>query len=769
MIRKIINFNTSWLYSAADIPQAKEPTFDDSGFEAVCLPHANKILDKHKGPDFQKLIDSYRFVSWYRRHFKVPCGYSDGNRVMVRFEAVANAAEIFVNGEYINGENFAEHKGAYTGFTVDITDYVKPSEYNVIAVRVDSTRRADIPPEGHDVDYCLFGGIVRDVSMIVTAPAFIQNTFNTTPQLALTNGARTAVCSETTILNRGEDGEYSVEVQVIDGEGRVCASCESERTLIKSGETAVLRQSTAQIESPWLWDVDSPYLYTVVTRLRADGEYIDDVSNKLGMRWLSFGDGRNGSAGFMINGRETKLVGINRHEQWAWIGRAVAKRHQAADADLIKQTGFNAVRCSHYPQNPAFLNRCDELGIIVFEEAPGWQHIGDEAWQNVYIHNVEEMILRDRNHPCIATWGVRVNESDDCDSLYTKTNALAARLDPTRLTHGARRFETYDGSFLEGIFTAHYRCPEVPRYTPFVVTEHCCNCWTNGYGFPWATDEEALVFAQDFADKANYYFGNKLCAGGFAWSMFDYDNEVNYTNTNNVFYSGLYDIFRLPKPAANVYKSQKDPKKSPMVYIANYWDDDAKPIKANNSSESVEQCEDFSVAVFSNCDTVELYVNGSKLNIAPKRRFMNLPHPMFVFEGLKFTAGELKAIGYVDGHKAAEHIRLTPKAPARIVLEPHETVITADGADFASVAVYAVDENGTVIHSANNKVRITVTGAGRFIGESEIELEGGRSAFFVQSRYNEVGKAVCRVESDGLCGTECEIEIIPFTDETVPV
>ena len=127
------------------------------------------------------------------------------------------------------------------------------------------------------------------------------------------------------------------------------------------------------------------------------------------------------------------------------------------------------------------------------------------------------------------------------------------------------------------------------------------------------------------------------------------------------------------------------------------------------------------------------------------------------------------AIGYVDGRKAAEHIRLTPKAPARIVLEPHETAITADGADFAAVAVYAVDENGTPVYSANNKVTITVEGAGRFIGESEIELEGGHSAFFVQSRYNEVGKAVCRVESEGLCGAECEIEIREFSDETVPV
>lgn len=763
-MRKTVNFNTNWLYSAADIPQYKEPSFDDSVFTAVCLPHANKILSKHKGPDFQSEIDSYRFVSWYRRHFSLPEGYTAGDRVMVEFEAVANAAEIYVNGEYV-----AEHKGAYTGFAVDITDYVSTGRENVIAVRVDSTKRSDIPPEGHDVDYCLFGGIVRDVHMTVAPPAFIQSTFNTTPQLSLTNGARTAVCNETTVANTGSDREYSVEVVLLDADGRVCAGAESELMLIKAGETAVLKMSTAQIESPWLWDIDSPYLYTVVTRLKADGECVDEVRNSLGMRWFAFEDGRSGSASFMINGHKTKLVGVNRHEQWPWIGRAAAKRHQAADADLIKKTGFNAVRCSHYPQSPAFLSRCDELGIIVFEEAPGWQHIGDEEWQNVYIKNVEEMILRDRNHPCIATWGVRVNESDDCDSLYKKTNALAARLDPTRLTHGARRFETYDGSFLEGIFTAHYRCPEVPRYTPFVVTEHCCNCWTNGYGFPWATDEEALVFAQDFADKANYYFGNKLCAGGFAWSMFDYDNEVNYTNTNNVFYSGLYDIYRLPKPAANVYKSQTDPRKSPMVYIANYWDDDAKPIKANNSSEDTPQSEEFSIAVMSNCDSVELYVNGSKLNITPKRRFMNLPHPLFVFEGLTYVPGELKAIGYVDGGKAAEDVRLTPKAPARLILVPQEDSIAADGADFAAVVIYAVDENGTEVHSASSKVMITVEGAGKFIGESEIELEGGHSAFFVQSRLGEVGRVKCRVEAEGLVGTECEIEICPFTDETVPV
>lgn len=737
MIRETINFNTEWLYSPKD-NNSRLADLDESEFEQVSIPHANTLLTRHKGPDFQEQIESYRFVSWYRRHFVLDERYS-GKRIIIEFDGVANMAEIYVNEKYAG-----EHKGAYTGFSFDITEFLNPcKEENVIAVRVDSTKRADIPPEGGSVDYCLFGGIVRDVRMIATGESYIDNTFVSTPYIKNGNGK---VHNETTINNKAkEDKELCVSTYVIDKSGAVVAEG-AETATVKAGEKRTFIVETADIQNPALWDITRPYLYRVVTRVSDGDKYIDDCETRIGFRWFEFTE-----EGFYLNGKKIKLVGVNRHEQWPYLGRAVNRRHQAADADLVKKTGFNAVRCSHYPQNPAFLDRCDEIGLIVFEEAPGWQHIGDEAWKEIYKQNIQEMILRDRNHPSIVTWGTRVNESFDDNELYTETNKIAKELDATRPTHGVRRLESYEDSvFLENedIYTVNYQYPESPRHKPFIITEHSMD-WFEGNGFSWASDTKALAFTKTFADAVNYYFGNQYCLGGFAWSMFDYNNEVNYTRTDNLFYSGLYDIFRIEKMPAYFYMSQKDSKEAPMVYIANYW--------TENSSDTV--------TIMSNCEEVELYVNGRFIQRQKPNLYMNLPHPMYEFKNVAFEEGEITAVGYIEGKEAARYVRKTPKEAAKLILTPEYTNITADGSDFTAVKIELTDENGTVLPYADNQVSITVTGDGKFIGEEHLKLEGGSGAFYVAASYLKAGKIQCSVSSDGVESASCEITADVYTEE----
>ncbi|MBQ8002129.1 MAG: DUF4982 domain-containing protein, partial [Clostridia bacterium] len=697
-MREVINFNAQWLYCDKDCTDALHKDFDDTNFENVCVPHANRILKHHKGSEersFLSDIEDYRFVSVYRKHFSLGDNYR--NRVVrICFEGVATVCSVYVNGQLA-----CEHKGAYTPFEVDITKHILFGEDNVIALRVDSTKHCDVPPEGYQVDYCIFGGIVRNVSMTITDKAYIKDAFITT---AL-NENKAVITSEVT-LSEGED----FSVSIIDHEGN---------TVAEGGRTIY-------VINPHLWSVDDPYLYKVKIQTPTD-----IYETRIGIRKFVFTE-----SGVTLNGETFKIMGINRHEQWPWIGRAVPDKLQRRDADMIKQTGFNAVRCSHYPQATAFLDRCDEIGLIVFEEAPGWQHIGDEAWQDIYKENIREMIIRDRNHPSIFSWGVRVNESNDNDALYSKTNILAHALDPTRPTHGARRQDTYEHSaYYEDIYTAHYIYPENPIHTPFLVTEHSWDCWGNGYGVPGATDEQALAFTKDFADKVNYYYKNSKCAGGFAWSMFDYDNEVNYTKTNNVFYSGLYDIFRLPKMAANLYISQKDPQKhGANIYIANYWDDDSKPLLVKGVSGDIAQGsaavaetsegDSFSVTVMSNCEEVKLFVNNKEVEVSPIRQYNNLPHPFFVFENLTYEKGEITAVGYINGAKAAAYTQKTPEKVERLVLTPDYTTLKCDGTDMTQITVCAVDKNGTWVPNADNEVQITVKGAGDFIGEEKIKLEG---------------------------------------------
>ena len=737
--RETLNFNTGWLYSPEDYENGENKNLDESGFESVSLPHANRLLDKHKGPGFDEQIQSYRFVSWYRRHFTLGKEYS-GKRVEVEFEGVATVADVYVNGEFVG-----EHKGAYTGFAFDITDFLKNGD-NVIAVRVDSQRQPEVPPEGGDVDYCVFGGIVRDVKMVITSPAYISDTFVTTPGLSGNEGR---VNAAVTVKNGyKEKKSFTVDVSVADAEGKEIANI-SEEAEIQAGEEAEITLISANLSSLHLWSVDDPYLYTAKTTLSSDGAIIDETSARFGFREYSFEDD-----GLYLNGEKIEMVGVNRHEQWAWIGRAVPDKLQRADADLIKDTGFNAVRCSHYPQDPSFLERCDEIGLIVFEEAPGWAYIGGDSWKEVYKENIREMILRDRNHPSILSWGTRVNESADNDELYTETNRIAKELDPTRPTHGVRHAQYYDNSnFLDGedIYTANYTYPDVPRFSPYIVAEHSDD-WFFGHGLAWASDNDALSFAKSFAERVNYYFGNDLCLGGFAWSMFDYNNEVNYTHTDNLFYSGLYDIFRIPKPASYFYRSQKDPEKDPTVYIANYC------------TESSPR----TVTVFSNCDEVELYADGVSVGKAKPSLYTNLPHPMFEFRSVNFKES-LEAVGYLNGNEAARFKVTVPKEPVKLVLKPQYDTLTADGSDFTSVEIYAVDENGQTVISADNEVKITLTGCGRFIGEETIALEGGHAAFIVQSVFNETGSAVATVTSGGLEQAKCEIKITEFTEKTVPL
>ena len=517
----------------------------ETGFQAVCLPHANTLLTRHKGPDFQEQIESYRFVSWYRRHFSLDKSFKN-QRIFVEFEGVATVAQVYVNGQFV-----MEHKGAYTGFTVDITRYLLPcGEENVLAVRVDSTKHTDIPPEGNQVDYCLFGGIVRNVWMIATADCMITDTFSSTPNLA---AGDTTVEHQVTLNNAAnEKKELLIEILLADKDGNYLVVNRKEIRL--NAGAASTSHLSIDVKNPVFWEPEQPYLYTVITRLYESGICIDEVQTQFGFRFFSFV-----KDGFYLNGKKMKLIGVNRHEQWPYLGRAVNDRHQKADADLIKDTGFNIVRCSHYPQAPAFLNRCDEIGLLVFEEAPGWQHIGDDAWKSIYMKNLEEMILRDRNHPSIISWGTRVNESFDDDAFYEKTNVLAKSLDGTRPTHGVRRMESYGNTkFLDGedIYTINYQYPEKPEFMPFLITEHSMD-WFEGNGYSWAKDTKALAFTKTFANVVDYYFGNPYCLGGFAWSMFDYNNEVNYTRTENVFYSGMYDIFRIPKMSSYFYRSQR--------------------------------------------------------------------------------------------------------------------------------------------------------------------------------------------------------------------
>ncbi|MGA2508211.1 MAG: glycoside hydrolase family 2 TIM barrel-domain containing protein [Chitinispirillaceae bacterium] len=730
--RVVIGFNTDWLFAPQDIVRGQAVSLNESSFEPICLPHANAI-EKHLNID----TASFARITWYRKHFTPPTEYK-GRRFLVEFQGVSKVAEV-----YVNGQTVGRHKGAYTPFTIDITDNVKTGGDNVIAVRVDSRQHKDIPPEGMNVDYMIFGGIVRDVTMTIVDPLHVDWVY-----VSRDSGNSNCIRAKTRVVNNGTlPKTCTVITSVADSFNTIVATAEDTQT-IAAGSSYEFSCLTSPIANPRPWHPDHPYLYTVYTRLESGSFCVDEYRVKTGIRYVSF----NKSDGlFYINGQPLKLRGLNRHESYPFIGRAAADRVQRKDADIIKfDFGCNIVRCSHYPQSPAFLDRCDEIGLLVLEEMPGWMYVSDRPdWQAIALQNVNDMIMRDRNHPSIISFGVRINESADFHGFYERTNHLARALDPGRPTHGVRVVDRGSAmEFLEDVWAYNFAVPSgTPRPMPWLTTESV------GHRVPTHSwDDERRLISQMLAHAAVHdsAAANPKIAGLLGWCAFDYNSPYRYAE-KKVNYQGVADIFRIPKFAAYFYKSQTDPSLyGPMVFIAHYW---RKALTPDD------------VWVASNCEKVELFVNNVSKGKRSPDRYPSLSHPLFVWKSIPFKAGELKAVGYIGGTVAATIIRKTPGIPVRLAMAPDDTVLE-EGGDMTRVVVTAVDSNGQVVPQTSEIVVLSVSGAGDFLGESPITLEDGKTAFFVKTRAHRTGNITCRAVGNNLTEANTCISVQAATQKT---
>jgi len=455
--RLVLPINRKWRYSRTQVEGGHDKNFDDSKFDQVVIPHTNVPLPWH-GFDEK----SYEFVSLYRRRFKVPPA-AKGKHVFVDFEGVMTASTV-----WINGTRLGEYKGGYTPFSFDLTPHLDFDGENILAVDVDSSERPDIPPFGYEIDYLTFGGIYREVALRVVPSTFIENIF-VHPKDVLTPTPSVDVDCFTQHLSSGRES-LQLEVELRDGDRVIAKNKQALSATATAGSEPV--KSTIHLEKLGdikLWGLEQRNLYTVHVRLLRSNQPIDEDSRRFAFREAQFTD-----HGFELNGKVIKLRGLDRHQTFPWVGQAMSGRAQRRDADILRnKLKCNIVRTSHYPQSRHFLDACDEIGLLVLEEIPGWQHIGDKDWQDISVDNVSRMIRRDWNHPSIILWGVRINESRDNHDFYTRTNALAHQLDPTRQTGGIRYFQ--ESEFLEDVFTMNdfgfpLKPPNHPRYlnTEFV-------------------------------------------------------------------------------------------------------------------------------------------------------------------------------------------------------------------------------------------------------------------------------------------------------------
>jgi beta-galactosidase len=736
--RLVFPMNRKWRYSRTVIESGHAKDFDDSGFERVVIPHTNVRLPWH---GFNE--KDYEFVSLYRRRFKLP-SEARGKRVFVDFEGVMTASTV-----WINGTKLGEYKGGYTPFSFELTSHLDFDGENVLAVDVDSSERADIPPFGYEIDYLTFGGIYREVSLRVVPATFIENVF-VRPKNVLTATPGVDVDCFVQHLEASHDS-LTLEGELLDGERLVAKASQPLPSSVAGSEPVAHTLHLEGLSGIKLWSMEERNLYSVRVRLRHGTQLLDEDSRRFGFREAQFTD-----HGFELNGKVIKLRGLDRHQTFPFVGQAMPGRVQRRDAQILRnKLKCNIVRTSHYPQSRHFLDACDGIGLLVLEEIPGWQHIGDEAWQQISVDNVRRMIRHDWNHPSIILWGVRINESRDNHDFYTKTNALAHQLDPTRQTGGIRYFQ--ESEFLEDVFTMNdfgfpLKPPNHPRYlnTEFV-----------GHTYPTKTIDQVERLTEHTLRHARIHdqlASNPQYAGGIGWCAFDYNTHGNFGSGDRICYHGVTDIFREPKPAAGFYKSQCDPAEEIVLEPAFHW---ARGDASVGFSKAV---------VCSNCDHIKFYIDDKLVaEVDPDRReFAHLRYAPFVLEmsELFHKWGDLRLDGYIQGKQVISKRFSGSGVDTKFLLLPDDVELIADGADSTRVVLRVTDEFGAVRPFANDAIKLEVEGPAEIVGDNPFSLVGGTGAVWIRSQ-EKPGEVRLKAIHPSLGVQQVKIQIVAGAEEAI--
>jgi len=726
-MRTIQPFNDGWRF-AADEVSLEAP---NDVFEPVTLPHTNKFFPHHNFDN-----RDYQFISTYRKQFSLP-QQRNGQLVFLDFEGV-----MLVGTVYLNGKLAGEHRGGYAPFSIDITKALVEGE-NTLTIYVDSTERTDVPPYGLRVDYLTFGGIYRDVYLRLVNPHHIDNIF-VRPQHVL-NQPQLGVDIR---LNDFEQG-MSLQATLKDQFGADIATAQMQ---VEQTTSALNFEQLSAIE---LWSLAHPNLYTIEVSLYRNGEILDTTTERFGFREAEF----RSDGGFYLNGERINLFGLNRHQTYPYIGAAAPARLQRQDADILKtELACNVVRTSHYPQSPHFLNRCDEIGLLVFEEMTGWQHIGDEAWQALCLDEIKTMIERDWNHPAIILWGVRINETGDNDDFYTRTNALAHQLDPTRQTGGVRDF--LGSSFLEDVYGYNdfSNTIQEPTEQPHLITEFA------GHMFPtkiWDHEERLIDHALLHARIQNMQIGNNRIAGAIGWAAFDYATHIEFGSGDRICYHGVMDIFRLPKWAAYLYQSQQPSSQRIVLQAATHW------TMGDRSGGGFNP-----LTVFSNCDEIEIIIGEASVGkFKPDyATYPHLPHPPFTIHGLdEYSAWgqtkfyDLHIVGSISGEQVAEQWISSSRLPHHLELITDTHQLYADGADMTRLVIRITDKFGNPLPYATQVVSFDLQGEADLIGENPFPLIGGQAALYVKARH-QPGQVIIRAHTPRLPGVSSTVELIPASN-----
>ncbi|HNZ50146.1 MAG TPA: glycoside hydrolase family 2 TIM barrel-domain containing protein [Bacilli bacterium] len=754
---KVKHLNFNWLFCPYYQDEHLRDYANHEGFLVVDLPHSSQEYA------YNYLNEPACFGKYTYKYClkKEELDLSTDVCYSLLFKGVAHQAEV-----YLNDYKLICHQGGYDEFTVDLTKALKKDTDNWISVIVDESENPDIPPFGGMMDYLGYGGIYREVQLLTKNPDCFQ---------------------EVIIKSNEQMDGFVLEAEINGQADYIQGTVFFHKSPVETFQVELRNSATSffgKINNLQKWDLQNPNLYDFHLQLIKDKNIVDETRIRFGFRKIKFT-----RRGFYLNDEPLKLRGLNRHQSYPYVGYAMPKSAQVQDVKILKnQLGVNIVRTSHYPVSEHFLNACDELGLLVMEEIPGWQHLGGEQFQNNVLKNTQAMITRDRHHPSIILWGVRINESADLDSLYRETNKLAKKLDPTRPTGGVRNFA--NSHMFEDVYTfndfthagkkaALQKASKIKKGKPYLVTEH------NGHMFPTKPfDDEKHRVSQALRHEAVLKAAQKQAqiAGCIGWCMNDYQTHPQFGSGDKICYHGVLDMFRLPKYAAFLYAAQQD--KQAVLEVLSTLNPGDYPKSYLNE-----------VYIATNCDCVKIYKDDYFLGeyhpnkptaflkpllkvtdfignyLVEKYHFTKFdarlakqifkqiqknPNLPFIFRlkmlyiMLKYRLSRQKATevfyqltggantfrfeAYQKGTLVKQVIKEKQTSSKWLLEADDDKLVIAETYDVVRVVVKKVDQNHQVLPYAFDAFTISVQGGISLIGPALIALRAGQAAFWVRTK-----------------------------------
>jgi len=746
-VRKQINFDLGWKFIKGDVADAQQNNFDETGWSPVQLPHDWAIegpIDK-RNPGGERNGFFPGGVGWYRKYFQLSAE-DKGKNVFVQFDGIFHNAEVWINGESLGIRPYG-----YISFQRDLTQYIKYSEDNVLAVRVNNT----------DQPNCRWysgSGIYRHVWLTVTNKVYVGHwgTYITTPDIS---ADKAVVRIRTRIENTySQPKTCSVTTTICDSDGKIAAEGTTSKTIAAQGEYEF--DQHLDVSDPKLWSIDSPTLYRSHTTVKDAKNIYDEYETPFGIREIRFDKDK----GFLLNGQSVKMKGVCIHHDAGCLGAAVPDRALERRLEVLKSIGCNAIRTSHNPPAPELLDMCDRMGFVVIDEAfdkwgGRWSRWFPDWWQV----DLRDMLRRDRNHPSVVLWSMG-NEVGGQGSPQFKKQLKAMvdfthQFEPTRpVTYAIRpvvkiKSRQENAKFIAGIAR--------------LVDVTCCN-----YQEQWFEDyrkeypEIVIIGSESFTfyrGKGNNAMGfdplnpwleaveHDYVVGTFYWTGIDYLGEAVAGWPFHGWNCSPIDSCGFARPVSYLQKSFWTQK--PMVHIAVMDDslDVEKPVKAHwgwpkmASHWNLPQLNGKKVKVvtFTNCPTVELVLNGRSVGT---KQLADFPDKMITWE-VPYQPGIIEARGIENHLAACSHQLQTAGEPTQICLFGDRTTIKADGKDLCHVEVCVTDDKGIIVPEANHLIRFKVRGNGRIIGVDNGDLTTSDESYKAKQRKAFHGRAFVVLQS----------------------